>query len=280
MNIALLSCRSLTGYISDEQLLVDELCQHGHQVELIPWDENTDWQKFDLAIIRTTWDYIQRADEFMAKLKLIATQTKLYNSAEVAQWNIHKEYLGEMEKKGTRIVPTVFFKWPGSFTIPADWKDNKFILKPCVSASAWKTMVVSREDITTGKVHADLHDGAWMLQPFLEEIKQGEISLHYFAGKFSHAIVKVPKAGDFRVQEEHGGDIISYTPSPELEKLGAQTVASIPHELLYARVDLVPVAGDYLLMELELIEPALYFRTHKDAPRNFRLALESIISGK
>ena len=113
-----------------------------------------------------------------------------------------------------------------------------------------------------------------MCQPFLPEIFDGELSLVYFNKQFSHALLKVPKKGDFRVQEEFGGDIIPYTPDKKVIELGDKIMSSVDDELLYARVDLVPVNGEYALMELELIEPALYFRTNENAARNFVKALE------
>lgn len=275
-HILFLSCQKLDGFISDESLAVEELKAHGFKVSTLPWDVEADWKSFDLVIIRTTWDYTQRPQEFLEKMKLIASQTKLVNSYEVVKWNYHKGYLGELEKKGAKIVPTVFFSYPGTFKLPPDWKFSSFILKPCISASAYKTMIVSREDLESGAYAKELFAGDWMLQPFLEEIKQGEISLHYFNKTFSHAILKVPKPGDFRVQEEHGGDIQSYSPAPSLLQEAQKLVNNVPFDLLYARVDLVPYQGENLLMELELIEPALYFRTSPEAKVNFRKAVTAL----
>jgi glutathione synthase/RimK-type ligase-like ATP-grasp enzyme len=274
--ILFLSCQKLEGFISDESLAVKELESHGYQVSTLPWDMEADWKTFDLVIIRTTWDYTQRPIEFLEKMKLIASQTKLMNSYEVVQWNYHKGYLAGMEKQGTKIVPTVFFSYPGSFTLPTEWNFPKYILKPCISASAYKTMIVTREELHAGTYAQELFAGDWMLQPFLEDIKQGEISLHYFNKNFSHAILKIPKPGDFRVQEEHGGDIQSFSPTAALLEEAQRLINNVPFDLLYARVDLVPHQGEYLLMELELIEPALYFRTSSQSVVNFRKAISNL----
>lgn len=276
--IVFLSCQSLAGFITDETFAVEELKARGFEVSLIPWDADVDWGQFDLALIRTTWDYTTRVSEFLEKLEKISLKTTLLNSLEVVRWNYHKRYLGELEKKGVRIVPTHFFSYPGKVELPSDWKYKRYIIKPCVSASAYKTMIVNAEDLAQKKFEKDLFAGDWMLQPFLEEITQGEISLHYFAGKFSHGILKIPKQGDFRVQEEHGGDIQSFTPEAKLLTLANYVIEQAPYPLLYARVDLVPVRGEYLLMELECIEPALYFRTHPKAASNFADALMEWIS--
>lgn len=274
MKILFLSCDELDGFIIDEDIAVQELTKNGHSVSTLSWNRVSDPTKFDCAIIRTTWDYMKRPEEFFSALEKISSGTKLLNDLTTVKWNIHKSYLSRLEKKGVRIVPTVFFKDSDNLNLPADWKSEKFVIKPCVSAGSYKTVVLSREDITTGKYRSELFPGDWMCQPFLPEIFDGELSLVYFNKQFSHALLKVPKKGDFRVQEEFGGDIIPYTPDKKVIELGDKIMSSVDDELLYARVDLVPVNGEYALMELELIEPALYFRTNENAARNFVKALE------
>lgn len=115
-----------------------------------------------------------------------------------------------------------------------------------------------------------------MCQPFLPQISEGEISLIYFNKQFSHALLKVPKAGEFRVQEEFGGAIIPMKPDEKLLATGNKIIAAVSDDLLYARVDLVPFDNHYALMELELIEPALYFRTDVTAVDNFSKALNYV----
>ena len=118
-----------------------------------------------------------------------------------------------------------------------------------------------------------------MVQPFMNNIiDEGEYSLFYFGGEYSHAILKLPAPGDFRVQEEHGGDIQPVEPSIELRVVGEKTVRLLDEVPLYARVDFVRDADDqFLLMEMELIEPALYFRMDKDSPERFAQAVNSHI---
>ena len=275
--ICFLSCQSLEGHAPDEDLAIDELHQSGkYQVSTIPWDNEADWASFDLVIVRTTWDYHKRPVEFVKKLRSIATQTKLMNSAEVVEWNFHKKYLMELEASGVKIVPTKMFVLPGKITVPEHWKCERFIVKPAISATAYKTFICTKQDLNDSGFLSQLHPGDWILQPFLEIIKKGEISLHFFNKKYSHAIIKIPKAGDFRVQEEHGGDIQPFTPSGELLTQSAELVRKVPFDLLYARVDVVPFEGEHLLMEIELIEPALYFRTSSESVKNFRLAIDKI----
>jgi glutathione synthase/RimK-type ligase-like ATP-grasp enzyme len=271
MKIVLLSCDSLSGYVIDEHFLVEALTQEGHSVSTLSWSADTDWKQFDCAVIRTTWDYTQRSQEFCEKLKLISDQTKLYNSLDTIKWNIHKSYLGTLEKKGVVIVPTLFFKHDEKIVIPKDWSAEKIVIKPAISAGAYQTYVVDRDQIL-----AELTPGDWLCQPFLPQIKEGEISLIYFHKVFSHAVIKIPKAGDFRVQQEFGGDITAYTPSKELLKLGDQIMKCIDEDLLYGRVDVVSLDDHYALMELELIEPSMFFRTNPIAAKNFAKAIKDV----
>jgi glutathione synthase/RimK-type ligase-like ATP-grasp enzyme len=277
--ICFLSCQSLEGHIIDDTLAIAELEKSdAYQVTSIPWDNEANWADFDLVIIRTTWDYHKRPVEFVEKLKFIAGKAKLLNAPEVVEWNFHKGYLKELEAKGVKIVPTQMFKYPGEILVPADWDYEKFIVKPAISANAYKTMIVARKDLNSPAVLSELYAGDWMLQPFIEEIKQGEVSLHFFNKQFSHGIIKVPKPGDFRVQEEHGGHVTVFLPDADLLKDATDLVTKVPFDLLYARVDVVNWRGHYVLMEIELIEPALYFRTSSQAVKNFKAALDKIFT--
>jgi glutathione synthase/RimK-type ligase-like ATP-grasp enzyme len=272
--IALLTCKE-NNQVSDDSLLIDALHKSGrYKVENIPWDEERDWSIFEKVIIRTTWDYTQRIGEFLAKMKLIDSQTCLINGLNIVKWNHHKGYLKELEDKDVLIVPTLFFTFPQKVQIPLGWKEDKFIIKPCISASSYNTFVVSRKELEDESYRKNLFNTDWMLQPFIEEILNGEISLHYFNSHFSHGIIKVPKAGDFRVQEEYGGNIIPYTPSEYLLTKAKKILSHINEPMLFARIDVVPMNNDFALMELELIEPSLYFRTDPGSTARFIEALD------
>lgn len=275
MKIVFLSCDSLEGYVVDDQLVVTLLKEEGYTIDVISWSAEADWSKYDCAIIRTTWDYVKRHTEFVQKLKHIATQTKIYNDISTVEWNIHKGYLLDLEKRGVQIVPTLLFKHDGPLSIPENWNYEKFVIKPAISATSYRTHVMEADKILSGSFRDDLVPGDWLCQPFIPHIIEGEFSLVYFGKKFSHALVKIPKSGDFRVQEEFGGEIRPYTPSEKLLALGEKIMQVIPQDLLYARVDVIPHGDHYALMELELIEPSLYFRTSPDSPNNFIKALKN-----
>lgn len=277
--ICFLTCHSLEGHIIDDTLAIAELERDGaYKITSIPWDDEANWKDFDLVITRTTWDYHKRPIEFVAKLKHISSVARLLNSVDVVEWNFHKGYLKELELRGVKIVPTEMFTYPGKISIPASWDYQKFIVKPAISANAYKTIIVKREDLNSEPVLSQLHPGDWMLQPFMEEITQGEVSLHFFNKEFSHGILKVPKPGDFRVQEEWGGLISPFVPDAQLLNDTTSLVEKVPFDLLFARVDVVNWRGQYVLMEIEMIEPALYFRTSSQSVKNFKLALDKIFT--
>ena len=135
--ICFLSCQSLEGHIVDDTLAQAELEKDGaYQVTWIAWDDEADWSVFDLVIVRTTWDYHKRPQEFVSKLKTIAAFTQVMNGPDVIEWNYQKGFLKELESRGVSIVPTLIFKPHDSIEIPVEWSEEKLVLKPAISANA------------------------------------------------------------------------------------------------------------------------------------------------
>ena len=262
--VCFLSMDDLSGYVADDDLAIPALADLGWRVDTVSWrDTNTDWNAFAAVIIRTTWDYQKEPERFLSVLEQIDNSAaRLENPLETIRWNLSKVYLRDMERRGCPIVPTI---WDAAYTAEdfATWRDelsaDELIIKPVVSATAEHTYRLREYD--TG-LESVFKTREFMVQPFMPAIiTSGEFSLFYFGGEFSHAINKSPRTNDFRVQEEHGGIITAVDPSPSMRRAADNAVKAIGQELLYARVDLVSDAnGNFLLMELELIEPALYFR--------------------
>ncbi|HXH30987.1 MAG TPA: hypothetical protein VNJ01_09265 [Bacteriovoracaceae bacterium] len=273
--IALLSSRRAPKNHDDELAAVALSASARYTVDFVPWNSEVKWETYHAAIIRSTWDYTQHIDDYLRTLRGIeAAGVRLFNSSSTVQWNHHKGYLKELAEEGVFVVPTLFFKDGEDITPPTDWACERFILKPCISASAMNTTIITREQLRDKSYQSRMFTADWMLQPFLENIVDGEISLHYFGGEFSHGVIKVPKAGDFRVQEEHGGVFAPYQPTTELQKLAQGILAKVQQPPLYARVDLIPYKNSFALMELELIEPFLNFCHHPKAPGNFLAAVD------
>jgi glutathione synthase/RimK-type ligase-like ATP-grasp enzyme len=274
-----LSMDDMAGYVSDDELAIEPLTSLGWHVETVSWRETgVDWGRFDLVVIRTTWDYQKYPDEFIATLERIDTATRLENSLDVVRWNLDKRYLRELYSRGVRIVPTI---WDGVYDKSsfdqwlAELETDEVIIKPTVSATAQNTFRLTHFD---EELTAIFEQRPFIVQPFLRTvIDEGEYSLFFFKSELSHTILKSPKLGDFRVQEEHGGLITETQPSEKLLDAAQRVIRAIDQGLLYARVDLVRDHDDeFALMELELIEPALYLRMNADAPQRFAVAIDAL----
>lgn len=277
--IVFLSCDNLDGYVTDDELVLPVLKKAGWTVDVKSWTDNCDWSVYKAALIRTTWDYTQHLDKFLEKMKVIAAQTKLVNSIETVIWNSRKKYLKDLNDWGLRTIPTEF-NWPNDWNELFDkWKTGTIMVKPQVGANSSGTHTITPTNIPT----APLFNEAPLIQPFREKIfTEGELSFHFFNRKFSHAVRKIPKSGDFRVQEEHGGTILSENPSEkDLADATAIYLAveqNLKQPTLFHRVDVVKNNENEMeIMEVELVEPSLYFRTHKDAPANFTKALNDFL---
>jgi hypothetical protein len=272
---------SLDGYTCDDDLAVGPLNDLGWDVEIVSWRRHADWNRFEAIVIRSTWDYQSDPQRFLRLLQDIeSSRARLENSIEIVRWNLDKAYLREMQSAGVRVVPTI---WDQKYSAASfsrwltDLRTDEVIVKPTVSATAEHTYRLTSFDT---KLAAIFSERTFMVQPFLPSIiTEGEFSLFYFGGQFSHAILKSPKAADFRVQEEHGGIITAVTPSGDMLDTGRFVFDMIAPVPLYARVDLVRDANDkFALMELELIEPALYLRMDREAPGRFAAAIDQRMS--
>lgn len=268
---------SLEGYVSDDELAIPDLNQLGWDVCTVSWrDRSVDWNDFEITVIRTTWDYQRYPDDFIAVLAAIEnSRSLLENSLQTVKWNLDKGYLHELEVNGLPTVPTL---WDAEYREEEFdiWLDklgcDELIIKPTVSATAEHTYRLQEYD---PELQAVFNGRPFMIQPFMPAIVyEGEYSLFYFDGEFSHAILKTPRSADFRVQEEHGGIITSISATPDLLQAGRQAIRHIDPVPLYGRVDLVRNSdGRWLIMELELIEPALYFRMDSSSPSRFARAV-------
>lgn len=266
----------LGWYVADDDLAIGPLRELGFEVSTISWRQTArKWGEFEAVIIRTPWDYQSSPDEFLTVLAEIEEQSRLENQLSIVRWNLAKTYLRDMELRGARIVQTI---WQPQYSEEQFelWQDvfgqEELIIKPVVSATAEHTYRLRAYDRSLESIFMTR---PFLVQPFMPNIvDEGEFSLFYFNGRYSHAINKSPKANDFRVQEEHGGIITAIQPDDELLRACDDVVRKIEQDLLYARVDLVRAGdGELCLMELELIEPALYLRMERNAPARLARAI-------
>jgi glutathione synthase/RimK-type ligase-like ATP-grasp enzyme len=280
--LAFLSIDDLSGYVTDDDLAIEPLRELGWDVETVSWRQTrAKWNEYAAVIIRTTWDYQKNLPTFLRVLREIDSNTRLANSLSVATWNADKIYLRKLEERGANIVPTIWRDHGLEKTDIAKWFDqlqtDEIVIKPNVSANAENTFRLHRNTAITPELIEVFANRSYMVQPFMRGIvEEGEFSLFYFGGEYSHAILKTPKTSDFRVQEEHGGVIQPVQPTARLLTAGEKILQFVKPTPLYARADFVRDENDnFALIELELIEPSLYFRKDEHAPRRFANAINN-----
>ncbi len=272
--------------LRDDALLSEALAAHGIAVRRVDWaDPHVDWSQFRAAVFRTTWDYFVRYEEFTAWLRHVQKATQLINAAETIWWNLDKHYLADLESRGIATVPSVYLEAGDPRTLEelfatTGW--SEVVIKPCVSGAARNTYRVTLEN--AAEVDNALAPfrarEAFMFQPFIRDIVTGgEITLVLIDGVVTHGVRKVPKAGDFRVQDDHGGSWTEHVPSEDEIAFAERAVAACVPRPLYGRVDVVRGAdGSLQTMELELIEPELWLRTHPAAAQRMGRAIAEAIT--
>ena len=257
----------------EEALLAQALRRLGLSVQRLAWDDaQQDWSRVRAAVLRSTWDYVARQQQFEDWLDQVARQTLLVNRYDLLRWNLDKHYLRDLAEQDVAIVPTLFLERGQQVDLSAltqrfGWDD--LIIKPAVGAGASGLLRVrpGEHDAAQASLQQSLQQKAMLLQPFMHSVaQQGEISLCVIGGQVTHAVRKTPKPGDFRVQDDHGGSVHPYWAEPEEIRFAEQAVAACAVLPQYARVDLVrDPAGRLRLMELELIEPELFLRFNPQA---------------
>jgi len=272
-----------SGFVIDDELAVLPLARRGIQVETIPWDRpGIDWRQYALVVIRSTWDYQHKAREFLDVLEGIERLgVRLDNGSEIVRWNMQKSYLRDLAGRGVEIVPTFWregLRRGELVPLFEELRSDEGVIKPVMSSNAqgaWRLDAKRARELAP-EIEAYFAGRPLMMQPFERGItEEGEFSLVYLNGQHSHSLLKTPRRGDFRVQEEHGSAIVAITPEPALREAGDAAIAAVGQKLLYARVDLVRSGNAFRVMELELVEPSMYLRIEPGAPDRFADAIAS-----
>ncbi|MDB4893234.1 MAG: hypothetical protein JWL61_5089 [Gemmatimonadetes bacterium] len=279
--IALATSAKVADLTDDDRLLVAALAASGVRSEPAIWnDDALDWEKYAAVVIRSTWDYHLHLDEFLAWLdRLESLDVRVVNAPSLLRWNAEKGYLRDLADRGIAIVPT---RWVergersslGDILRETGWSD--VVVKPAVSVSAHQTwrMGAGEAGARAADFSSMVESGRVLVQPFLEAIQtEGEWSLLFYGGEYSHAVLKRPRRDDFRVQQAHGGTSDVMEPSREVIDQARRVLEAAGQPSQYARVDGCVVDGRFVLMELELIEPDLFLRAHPAAPARLAAAL-------
>lgn len=276
--VALLSMDNLQRFKCYDKMLIAPMRKNGWFASDISWrDKSVNWDSFDAVIVRSTWDYQSDPKKFINVLtKINDSSAHLENDLEMMKWNMNKYYLHDLTDKNILTVETI---WEREFNLEkiinyfSLLNTNEIVIKPNISASAENTFRIKSDEIIKKlkKLETIFSNREFMIQPFMSNIiSEGEYSLFYFNGLYSHAILKTPKSKDFRVQEEHGGKIVPVNPEPSLKNETENILSKLSTTPLYARVDFVRTSSDdFALMELELIEPSLYFNLDEKSSERF-----------
>ncbi|MCE9612343.1 MAG: hypothetical protein K8R23_19260 [Chthoniobacter sp.] len=254
--------------LNEERLLLAGLEARGLRTARVAWSNpDFDWSRTRAAVFRSTWDYFERFAEFSAWMDRVERGTRLFNAPELVRWNVDKHYLRDLSVRGVNVPVTQFIERGETTTLREAFADcgwREAILKPAVSGAARHTYRLTAANLATHEavLRELLREEAMMLQPFLGSVlAQGELSLIVIGGRCTHAVRKIAKPGDFRVQDDHGGTVHPHTPAADEITFAESAVAACAQVPLYARVDAVrDDSGALSLMELELVEPELFFR--------------------
>jgi glutathione synthase/RimK-type ligase-like ATP-grasp enzyme len=273
VRVALATCRALPRLVEDDRLLQRALESRGVRAEPAVWDDAAvGWTELDAVVVRSCWDYHLQPEAFDAWIRRLEKDgVSLWNPPEVLRWNARKTYLRDLEAAGISIVPTRFIEQSdtGLEAVLDETGWDEVVVKPVVSASAYGTWRTSRATLAR-----DLENdrrlrgsGEVLVQPFLPGIQaDGEWSLCFFDDRFSHAVLKRPRPGDFRVQSDHGGIHLPAEPPAEVLACAKAALRAAGRRTVYARVDGCVVDDTFRLMELELLEPGLFLSTNPAAP--------------
>lgn len=278
--IALVTCERFANLYEDDLLLVSALAEIGIRGIPAVWSRTgIDWDSFDALVMRSPWDYFERVTEFRRWLDArIASGVLMCNSREILDWNFDKSYLQDLARVGVELVPTICVARQEQADIAAmararGWDD--IVIKPTIGGGGYRTHRFRVDQLPrhANEIAEILNDRGLLVQPFLPEIANGELSLLFFDGVYSHAALKRPKAGEYRVQFQYGGTNEDIEVSAALVAQAHVCIERCPALPVYARVDGVVKDGRFLLMELEVFEPLMFLARHPEAPGRFAHAI-------
>jgi glutathione synthase/RimK-type ligase-like ATP-grasp enzyme len=284
--IAVAGCK---GYPDDPdwRLLSDSLAALGVTARLAAWDDPAvDWASFDLVVIRSTWDYATRPDDYLAWAQRVARLTTLANPIEVIRWNIDKSYLADLGREGISVLPTTWVE-PGD-----EWEPppGEFVVKPAISAGAIDTARYGPPHHAEARTHLQRLQGQQrtaMVQPYAASVdERGELAMIFVGGSFSHAVRKTAllTLGEGAVVAMWERTVLSPgSPNDQEQAFAAEIVTRLRHrfgeDLLFCRIDLIDdSAGRPIVLEVELIEPCLFFTEVPGAAERFAIEVARVLT--
>ena len=281
LSVCFVTCTTWPAVSESDGYVARALERRGASVTPRAWnDAAARFDGFDAVVFRSNWDYHHAPDAFLAWLaRGEAAGVRFWNPPELIRWNLSKRYLGDLERAGIPVVPTAYLDGTDPDALPAlltarGWETA--VVKPVLSASAHDTVLVKPGEapavgstIAAGGIRTPV-----MVQPFVEEIRtRGEWSLVFIDGAFTHAALKRPSPGEFRVQPSFGGNSAAGRPGAEPIATGRRALDALPVPPLYVRVDGVVTARGFVVMEVEAHEPGLFFGLAPEAAEVFADAI-------
>ncbi len=267
----------------EDRSVISHLRTKGFKVEGAVWDDpDVQWDKFDMVVVRSTWDYPEKPEEFVAWIEGLKEQDiAVANGAERLEWNLHKSYLNDLSAQGVNVIPTDILPEKTAMSgaeLAADYGWQDVVVKPAVGAGGANTVLLNHHDDCSEPMREISENGDVLVQPFVPEIYEGELSFVFFEGEFSHGVVKQPNGTEFRVHEKFGGTTYAMLPDEDILQQVKEIVDQVASDTTYARVDGVVERDKFMLMELELIDPWLYLKHAPDgnkAAKAFADAIEA-----
>jgi glutathione synthase/RimK-type ligase-like ATP-grasp enzyme len=281
--IALATYANAPSLAPDDQQLIPAFTALGFDAEPAVWSsDGVIWETFDAIVVRSCWDYHLHYAEFREWLaRLDASRLPVWNPVSLIEWNSHKRYLIDLAERGVATVPTRLVRSRDVDAVESAVRDagwSRFVLKPAISASGFETHAMDATfDAEAKRIIEHVTSlGDVLVQPFVDEVSShGEFSLIYIDGQFSHAAIKRAAGSEFRVQTEHGGSVTALGVEFWMIGAGERVLNALPDRPLYARVDGVVRGDEFLLMELELIEPNLFMDLQAGSAEAFASALKA-----
>ncbi len=275
--IVLATSRESPDLLVSDRLYADALERHGYRVVSAPWDgPRSAFADADAVVIRATWGYYRTLEAFREWTEAMASATRLFNSIDLIRWNLRKDYVGKLAAVGVRV--------PRSHVVACDtaiidkvlaeegW--DRAVVKPATGASGHSVELLQRATLAeqVANLSSEARASGVVVQEFLPEIAEGELSLVYFDGVFSHAIRKRPPPGEFRSNSRYKPTRTAETPPKAITEQGAACLSALPEMPLYARVDGVVRYGTLIVIEVEVLEPALFMEFDPPSAERFAAA--------
>lgn len=263
--IALATAQHLPQLSEDDEILYRALLALGHDAAPVIWDSDADWRSYDVVVTRSIWDYHLKHARFLEWLdQLDASGACVYNPTALMRWNSDKHYMLELAERGVRVTPTRVMRrgQPGTLmeiALDAGWQ--RIVVKPTVASTGWQTWQAD-SPFTAEQEARFQHQKQGMdllVQEFVEGVRDGEQSFVFIGGEYSHCALKQAAGDEFRVHIEWGGTVKRVEPPREHVEWAQSVVAAVQEPWMYARVDAVTGADGLVVMELEMLDPELFF---------------------